>query len=233
MARVLVTRPIEEAKHTARALAKLGHEALIDPMLTIAFRHDELPAGSFDTVIVTSGNALAALRQRSELAGMLDLPLLAVGRRTAASARAMGFKAVETLGRDLDALIDHVRRAWTAPRHVLYLAGADRTGDLAACLTPGGHRVTLTVVYEAHQAQQFDPAVEQALRGGKVDVVLHYSARTADAFIACLGGRPGLAAHDLRHLCLSRKVASVLAEAGAAKVAFASRPEEDALLALI
>src|SRR5580704_13937362 len=137
MARVLVTRPIEEAKHTARALAKLGHEALIDPMLTIAFRHDELPAGPFDTVIVTSGNALAALRQRSELAGMLDLPLLAVGRRTAASARAMGFKAVETLGRDLDALIDHVRRAWTAPRHVLYLAGADRTGDLAACLTPG------------------------------------------------------------------------------------------------
>ncbi|WP_413991045.1 uroporphyrinogen-III synthase [Labrys okinawensis] len=233
MARVLVTRPIEEARHTALALERRGHEALIDPMLEIVFRAEPLPVGPFDVLIVTSGNALAALRQRRELEALTATPLVAVGKRTGATARAMGFAKVETLGRDVASLVAHVRERWREPKRALYLAGADRSGDLATDLAAFDHDVTLTVVYEAHQAARFRPETESAFAAGAVDAVLHYSARTADAFITCAGGEAGTARLDVRHLCLSRKVSEVLREAGAAKVAFAARPEEDALLALI
>ncbi|GLS20908.1 uroporphyrinogen III methyltransferase [Labrys miyagiensis] len=233
MARVLVTRPIEEARQTVLALEQRGHRALIDPMLEIVFRADPLPAGPFDVLIVTSGNALAALRQRREFEALAATPLVAVGRRTGAAARAMGFAEVETLGRDVTSLVAHVRERWREPRRALYLAGADRSGDLATDLAAFDHDVTLSVVYEAHQAVQFRPETASAFAAGAVDAVLHYSARTADAFIACAGGEAGMARLDVRHLCLSRKVAEVLRRAGAARVAFAARPEEDALLALI
>jgi len=237
MARVLITRPIEEARHTALAVEQLGHQPLIDPMLEIVFRADALPAGPFDVLVVTSGNALVALRQRAQFDGQFDAllatPLVAVGRRTGAAARAMGFADVETLGRDVASLVAHAGQAWTAPKRALYLAGADRSGDLAGDLAALGHDVTLAVVYEAHQAAHFRPQTQVAFEAGAVDAVLHYSTRTADAFIACAGGKAEMARLDVRHLCLSRKVAVVLAEAGAAMVAFAARPEEDALLALI
>jgi uroporphyrinogen-III synthase len=233
MARILVTRPLDEARQTALALADRGHEALIDPMLVIRHRGAPLPAGPFDAVIVTSGNALAALRHRTDIAGLLGVPLVAIGRRTAAMARDLGFEAVETPGRDLDALLDHARRAWPTPKHVLYMAGADRSGDLAAALAPLGHRIALAVVYDACKATRLAPATADAIRSGGIDAVLHYSARTAEAFVACAGGAPALAGLDLRHLCLSRKVADVLTEARARNVAFAPRPEEEALLDLI
>ncbi len=233
MARILVTRPMEEARHTAQALAQRGHEAVIEPLLDIVFGGDPLPEGRFDVVIVTSGNALAAVHERPEFPRLAATPLIAVGRRTGAIARAMGFGNVETFGRDVADLIAHVRQAWREPHRALYLAGADRTGDLAGALGEFGHRVELAVVYAAHPARQFRPQIAAGLERGEFDGVLHYSARTADAFIACAGGAEAAARLRVRHFCLSRKVAQVMAATGAAEVAFAERPEEDALLALI
>ncbi|WP_448949794.1 uroporphyrinogen-III synthase [Labrys neptuniae] len=233
MARILVTRPIEEARQTAERLERLGHQPLIEPMLEIVFGGDPLPAGRFDVLIVTSGNALAALYERPEFHALTAIPLVAVGRRTGAVARAMGFGDVETFGREIAHLIDHVRQAWREPHRALYLAGADRTGDLVGALSGMGHQVELAVVYSAHQARRFSPEIAAALPGGGLDAVLHYSARTAEAFIACAGGAEAVARLPVRHLCLSRKVAAVMSATGASEVAFAARPEEDALLALI
>jgi uroporphyrinogen-III synthase len=145
----------------------------------------------------------------------------------------MGFEDVETFGRDVASLISHVRQAWREPHRALYLAGADRTGDLVGALGGMGHRIELAVVYTAHQATRFRPEIAAALAQGKLDGVLHYSARTAEAFIACAGGAEAVARLPVRHLCLSRKVAEVISATGAAEVAFPARPEEDALLALI
>ncbi len=233
MARVLITRPIDEARQTALALAQLGHQSLIDPMLEIVFRDEPLPAGPFDVLVVTSGNALAALRHRPESGGLLATPLVAVGRRTGAAAREMGFTGVETLGRDVAGLVAHAANTWKGPRQVLYLAGADRSGNLAGDLAALGHQVTLSVVYEARRAESLRPQTLAAFEAGAVDAVLHYSARTADAFIASAGGEEAMARLRVRHLCLSRKVADVLTGAGATMVAFAECPEENALLALI
>src|SRR6202043_3392458 len=67
---------------------------------------------------------------------------------------------------------------------LLYLAGEDRAGDLAAALAAHGIAVRTLVVYRAVAATGLPRPVRDALAAGDVDGVLHYSRRSADAFSA-------------------------------------------------
>src|SRR5206468_2971227 len=127
---------------------------------------------------------LAALAGQPALASLLKLPLAAVGRRTAQAARALGFADVTMAGRDVAGLLSH-GRAWPARQRVLYLAGADHTMDLPAALAPDGHHVEVALVYDAVMTERFAEDAALALRQSRIDAVLHYSARTAQAFLAC------------------------------------------------
>jgi uroporphyrinogen-III synthase len=241
MTRVMVTRPIDEAVATAARLEAAGHEAVIEPLLRITPTGAPQPGGRFDGAIVTSANAVAALAasggpgaNRSVLdPSILDLPVLAVGRRTAAAARGAGFRDVIFAGRDVDALVAAIGAAWASPRRILYPAGTDRSADLQARLSPLGHEVVIAEVYRATRAQRFSAAGAAALASGSIGAVLHFSARTAEAFVACSRGIVLLDGQGIVHLCLSDRVADILRSAGAARVLVSERPEEDALLGLI
>ena len=90
------------------------------------------------------------------------------------------------------------------------------------------------VVYRALKADHFPPPVAAALAQRELDGVLHFSARSAEAYLDC-------AAHDaIRksalapvHYCLSRQVAAPLSAAGAAAVRVAAHPDEMAMLELV
>jgi uroporphyrinogen-III synthase len=229
--RLMVTRPLREAEATRHRLEALGHVVLVEPMLTILARAVALPEGPFDAVVVTSGNAVAGLTERPGFSDLTQLQLLAVGRRTAEAARRAGFSEVASAGRDVAALVAQIAQAWDGPRRILYLAGSDRSSDLAEALSPLGHAVQVVEVYDAVKSTCFSDRASSALREGSIEAVLHYSARTAEAFVSCCQGVVEVSAARPRHLCLSAKVADVLTAAGAATVEVAARPDEDALLA--
>jgi uroporphyrinogen-III synthase len=117
---------------------------------------------------------------------------------------------------------------------LLYCAGEARAGDLTAALQPHGLRVEVVIVYRTTGVTELTPDVRAALASGAIDAVLHYSARTAAAFVNA-ATRAGI--EDLsiqaRHLCLSTQVAAPLAAAGATAIEVASEPNEPALLALL
>ena len=60
--RVFVFRPRPDAERTARAIADHGFEPLVAPLFEVVRLSDETPAGSFDAIVLTSGNALPARR---------------------------------------------------------------------------------------------------------------------------------------------------------------------------
>jgi uroporphyrinogen-III synthase len=231
--RVLVTRPQAEAEATAKALAARGFEAVIDPMLRIRFRGDAIDATGVDALVISSGNAIAAIEGRAEKASLLPLPLIAVGRRTAAAARAAGFGTVAAADGDLDHLVDFIVAHYPTPTRFLHLAGEDRVADLQTMLAPHGHEVAIAIVYEAHKADRFAAFTQALLRDDAIDAVLHYSARTAEAFIACAAGVVSLGTARLRHVCLSDRVAEPLRAAGVTKISVAASRDEAALIDLI
>jgi uroporphyrinogen-III synthase len=196
-------------------------------------------------VLFTSANAVRAIAGHRRFGALVGLKAFTVGRRTQAAASAAGFSPVVSADGDVNALAELVLSggppaaqpdpsASTTNLPLLYCTGEDRAGDLAGALQARGLRVKTACVYRARMATDLAPDVRAALADDAVDAVLHYSARTAAAFVAAAAAA-GI--RDLsiraRHLCLSAQVAAPLAAAGARAIDIASEPNEQALLALI
>jgi uroporphyrinogen-III synthase len=94
--------------------------------------------------------------------------------------------------------------------------------------------VHTAVVYRALKADHFPPPVAAALAQREIDGVLHFSARSAEAYLDC-AARAGIGNQALApvHYCLSRQVAAPLSVAGAVVVRVAARPDEMAMLELV
>lgn len=233
--RLLVTRPLAEAERTAEQLRRHGHAALIAPVLTIEPIFDvALDPASFDAIVMTSGNAPRALAEQPLPDRVLALPVVAVGGQTAQAARAAGFSDVVSADGDAGDLLALVRGRFAGGARLVYLAGSDRSRDLAAELAPSGIEVETRVVYRADAATRLPADVEQAIRGGVVEGVLHYSRRSTVIFLSCADAG-GLRApvRMLRHYCLSPRAAEPLNARHFKHVAVATHPDENALFDLI
>jgi uroporphyrinogen-III synthase len=228
--KLLVTRPEPDGERTAEGLRARGHEVLLAPMLRMQAVDFTIADERYEAVVMTSANATRALAGHPQLARLTALPALTVGRHTAEAARAAGFRHVHSAEgdqRDLAALL----RARFSNRSLLYLAGEDRAGDLADDLAASGIRVHTAVAYRAVKVLCFPAEIEAALAEQSLDGVLHFSRRSAEAYVAC-AAQSGHALAPL-HFCLSQAVSEPLVAAGATAVRIAARPEEAALLALL
>ncbi|HEY4774003.1 MAG TPA: uroporphyrinogen-III synthase, partial [Xanthobacteraceae bacterium] len=142
-----------------------------------------------------------------------------------------GFLRVESADGDGGDLMRLV--AERGPRRVLYLAGEERAGDLAAELRSRGIAVDMLVIYRAVADGRLRDDIRAALTAGEI-AVLHFSQRSASAFVTAARADGLLdAALDATHFCLSRQVAQPLADAGARHIRVAARPDEAALLDLV
>jgi uroporphyrinogen-III synthase len=233
--RLLVTRPEPEGDRTAALLRSRGHEVLRMPMLRIeAIADAALGPGPWAAVLFTSVNAVCALAAHPRFGEMAGLPAYAVGARTRAAAAAAGFAPVRSADGDVHDLARLVAAELPASLPLLHPAGEARAGDLAGALEAHGLRVAMAIVYRSVMVSDVTPEVRDALASGAIDAVLHYSARTASAFMAA-ATRAGLRDRVIgtRHLCLSAQVAAPLVAAGVRSPEVAAEPNENALLACL
>ena len=232
--RLLLTRPQADAERTAAELRARGHDVIVAPLLRIEPLPDAaIGAGPWTAILLTSANAATAMAAHPGAAALRALPVFATGRQSAAAMAVAGFADVTSAEGNVNDLAAFVAAHLKPPARLLYLAGEDRAGDLAGDLAARGFAVDTVVVYQAVAAEELPPAATAALRSG-LDGVLHFSRRSAEAYIAA-ARRGGLSAAAIKpvHFCLSAQVAEPLARAGAADVRIAARPTAAALTALI
>jgi uroporphyrinogen-III synthase len=233
---ILVTRPLPDGEATAAALRAKGFEVLLAPMLRfepVAFQDDHNT--QYGAVVVTSANALRAIEARLVDSPLLKLPLFAVGEHTAQAARAAGFTKVVSAASDAAGLRERIvasvkARTVKKTSPLLYLAGADLARDLPGELGDRGFTVITQTAYRMVPITNLPDEVRKAFAAGGVDTVLHYSRRSARAFIeAVRAAGVEISALSLRQCCLSTAIATVVRDAGASQVVVASSPEEGAL----
>jgi uroporphyrinogen-III synthase len=233
---VLVTRPHPDAEATASALRAKGLEVLLAPMLRfepVAF-HDDADA-HYGAVIVTSANALRGIEPHLAGSRLLRLPLFAVGAHTAAAAQRAGFHNVIPASGDAAGLRDCVLASVKAKElkkasTLLYLAGADLARDLAGELGEHGFTVVTHTTYRMIPVPNLPREARDAFAASRIEVVLHYSRRSARAFLeAARAGGVEISALAIPQCCISGAVALVVRDAGAAQVAVAASPDEIAL----
>jgi uroporphyrinogen-III synthase len=237
---ILVTRPLPDGEITAAALRAKGFEVLLAPMLRFepVALHDDSDA-LYGAVIVTSANALRAIETRLSGSPLLKLPLFAVGEHTADAARAAGFIQVISANGDAAGLRECIQasvkaRALKKASPLLYLAGADLAGDLPGELGERGFTVVTQTTYRMIAAPDLPEQTREAFAADEVEAVLHYSQRSARAFIeAARAAGVEVSALSLPQYCLSAGIATVVRDAGATRVVVASSPDENALFAAL
>jgi len=232
--RLLVTRPEPDNARTAAALRARGHAVVLAPLLRIEAVPDaELGAGPFAAVLLTSANAARAIAEHRRVAELRALPVLAVGRGSAAAARALGFADVVSAEGDAGDLVRLVSRRFAGVRApLLHPTGEDRARDVAAELAALGLGVRTVVVYRAAKAEALPAEAQTALDHGRLDGVLHFSRRSVENYLECAAGRLDRALAPV-HYCLSARAAEPLRAAGAADIRVAARPDEATLLDLV
>ena len=237
---VLVTRPQPDDEATAAALRAKGFEVMLAPMLRfepVAF-HDDGEA-RYGAVIVTSANALRGIATHLEGSRLLKLPLFAVGEHTAAAAHRAGFDNVIPANGDAASLRDSVLASVKAKElkkasPLLYLAGADLARDLAGELGERGFTVVTHTTYRMIPVSSLPREACEAFAASGIEAVLHYSRRSARAFLdAARAGGVEISALAIPQCCISAAVASVVRDAGAAQVMAAASSDENALFEVL
>lgn len=234
MKRVLVTRPQPGAGRTAARLRQLGFEPVVLPLsetraLPVAL--ETLPKAA-TALLVTSANAVR--HAPAEVLRQLDdLPCHVVGPKTAAAAREAGLTVVETGSGDARQLAELIAPS-LAGRTAVYLCGRVRSADFEALLAEQDVTIMPVETYDTLPVEHTGKVAATHLAGQSVNAVLLYSAKAAQAYSA-LAQRPELARYfeRTRVLALSARVARAISAVSPGRLAVATRPDEDALLALL
>ena len=233
---VLLTRPSPDNEASRDTLRARGLKVLLAPMLRFEpapFTDD--PDAGYQAIMVTSANALRAIEGALAESPLLALPLFAVGEHTASAARQLGFARVIVAKGDAASLRDCVLDGLRAgklkkKRPLLYLAGEDVSRDLAGELAQHGLEVVTRATYRMVALATLPRAVCEAFARDDVDAVLHYSRRSAAAFLEAVRNEGiEVSALSVPQCCISANVAAILHEAGAAQVKVAASADEKAL----
>jgi uroporphyrinogen-III synthase len=232
--RLLVTRPEPDATRTAQRLRALGHEPVIAPLLAIRFNPPPADLPEPAALMLTSRNAVQAVSRWPQASRWRDRPLFVTGRGTGEAAAGAGFTDVRSADGDAADLAAFLMSSvGPGMRPILYPAARDRSEAFLEGLAAEGYDIRIVEAYRAETVDAFDPAVCEELRFSRIDGVLLYSRRTAEAFRRAVE-RARLAgeAAGIRLFVLSSRVAEPLAGLGA-DVVVAAHPDEESLLALL
>lgn len=234
--RVLVTRPEPDASSTKAALEAAGLEAVLSPLMTINFEPvEDLGPGHVQAIIVTSRNAVRALAKSPVLQGLIDLPVFAVGPRSARDAHDLGFHGVMEgpgTASELPELI--ISNANPAGGRLIHFAGYQLSFDLEGALRDRGFDVQTKRCYEAQGARQLTPAAQDALRSRDLDAVLLMSPEASRTYVRLVGSLDLEAeAAEVAYVCISESTAKALEPFNPTAVCVAQRANFEEVLALV
>jgi uroporphyrinogen-III synthase len=226
---VLVTRPEADAARTIRAVEAQGLTALAWPLTRI------VPIGGpvavpddAGAILFTSSNGVRAFAGASS---RRDLPVLCVGDRTAAEARAAGFADVRSAGGDARDLARLAADAGIG--RMLLVRGRDAARDLAADLRSGDVAVDEAILYAAEEVDDLPPAVADLLGAGEPAILTVWSPRNGAILARRLAANPSWHCARLGAVAISERAAAALDGTGCATISTAERPDGPAMIAAI
>jgi uroporphyrinogen-III synthase len=221
-ARVALFRAREDASASAARLRRLGFSVACAPAIEIKAQAVRPRRSGYDAVVATSVKAFLG-----DGLGDTSLPLYVVGARTGRAAKARGWRLAAPPAPDAAKLVETLNGALTPGAGVLYLAGRDRKGTVAAALE-SRFAVEIVEAYAAEARETWSTGEVRAL--APCVAALHYSRRSAGLALALAIGSGGKARFlSFKHVCLSRDVAEPLEAAGASQIAIAETPDEAGL----
>jgi uroporphyrinogen-III synthase len=162
-------------------------------------------------------------------------PVFAVGTATATAAANAGFARVFNADGDASALSDLIANTLSPQDGALVLPAAQGQGkDLTASLRQRGFRVIRRVAYRAAPVDMLPEAAASSLAKRQVWVVMLFSGETSRHFVRLLRMANLVdAIRDVEAVSISERAAVALRPLPWRCIRIASKPNQDAMLALL
>lgn len=229
MNRVLITRPEPGATQTAARVASLGLIPVVAPVLSIVARTIR-PPKRVAAVLLTSRNAIASCPP-----AFRDRPVFAVGSATGACATKAGFIHVLSADGDASTLAALVANTLSPSDGTLFLPTAQGQGaKLVASLRQSGFHVLRRVAYQAVGVTALPEAAVDLLRDNDLAFAMFFSGETAHHFVRLVRAKMlAEAVHNVAAVSISEQAAVALRPLHWRRVSVATKPNQDAMLALL
>lgn len=181
--KILITRPQEKAERTAKDIASFGMVGMVAPVLDVRAMAFSMPDLSlYGGLLFTSARAVDIFAKSLPARSFgFSLPVFTVGDQTAEAARKARFSDVRSASGDVTDLVDLVA-SQTGDAPYLHVRGKHVSAPLHVLLGARGIQAEILTVYETCFVDAFTPEVITAICEGKVQAVMLYSARSAQAF---------------------------------------------------
>lgn len=232
--RVLITRPIDDARELAIQIERLGHSCFVEPLLSIEYANGTpLDVAGYRALIFTSANGARAASLRI---ADKSVPVISIGQATATVAHRSGFHNVtQSKGEGVEEF-EHFIKSVTSPTEgtLLHISGETVAGTLVENLCNSGFHAVRIPLYRAVPAANLSPALYEALINGHIDAALFFSPRTATIFadlIKDAGCETAMA--FVSALALSQNVAKSLSPLTFRKLLVAQNQGTEAMLQLL
>jgi uroporphyrinogen III methyltransferase/synthase len=246
-ARVLVTRPREQAGALLAALRAAGAEARAIPLIRIEPAGDPAAIGralgglsAYDAILLASANAARELARRAAELGVSlagPRPLVAcVGPATARAAREAGLRVdvVPEARFDAEGLFEALAGSLAVAGGRFLLPRAEGGREvLAERIAAAGGRPEPLVLYRSAAAEVDAGGLRASLAGGEFDTLLFASPSAVRRFAALLDEESREAARRCTLAAIGPVTAEALAEQGLPADVVAARAEADALVAAL
>ncbi|XAP78244.1 uroporphyrinogen-III synthase [Citromicrobium bathyomarinum] len=222
-----VSRTSPDNERTAKALRMAGYKAVAVPVLRVEGLSPKALADQPDAIVFTSMNGVRHhfLSQES-----LDIPVFAVGDRTAQSAVEAGFTQVFSAAGNVSDLERLIVESLPPGSRLLHLSARRPAGDLTGKLHRRGYLAMRIAVYETREI-----ALAQLLASlpalNRIGGILIHSPRAGHAVRRCIDQFPK--SFEGAVYCISEAAAAPFVEMQRINVRIAERPDEASMLALI
>lgn len=197
--RIVVTRSLEQSRELLARLEDMGATVLLFPAVSFSEPSDtaELDRvirslGEFDWILFTSANAVRFFARRCRKQGIEpgqagNCRCAAVGPATASAVAAEGFPVDHVAQEFLGAALARELSDAVAGKKIVLPRSERARPDLPDALKAAGAEVTEVVAYHTGGVGVVEPAVMQAIREVRVDVISFFSPSAIENMRAELG----------------------------------------------
>jgi uroporphyrinogen-III synthase len=233
---ILVTRPEDESEALCKKLSHIGLKPLSAPLMKITNIpniEDSLKSSlkiKVQAIILTSSNAVRYLSNIID--NIKNLKTIAVGNKTAATAKQYGFTDVINVNGNALKLTDYIIENYEPKQgSILYLSAQEIAYDIEKRLSDVGFQIKRIAVYRAVKMDKFSDEIINNFNTKTIGSVLLFSKRTAEIFVNLIE-KYNLknTVNEVVAFVLSSNIASEVRKLDLKDIIVAPQPNEEALL---
>ena len=175
----LITRPLSGTLDTEKKLKSMQIECCIEPLMTIKFLpnitksvKDSLTEGTI--AIISSLQGIKSLEHNNI---SKDTSLIITGVATTEYAKENGFSRIAQGGNTIEETLAYIKKHYLPASHkFVHISGLHISRDLTKALP--AYSIRQLVTYEAVETIYLSKITQDALKEGRIDMALFFSART-------------------------------------------------------